>query len=290
MRQRTSLAWAILTILLAMSTCGGFAQIPNASFESWEADADTNFNPVGWQTTNSYPVVTVDRVSPGCQGNYAMRVKTVNVGIAFPGVAILQIPYAFSAVPTQFSACIRSNIVGGDITYIILGLMKGDSVIASVDSCTFKIDTTYSQFTTRQFRIASHSTLVPDSLVIIIASGLGTGHVGTELIVDEIAFGTGGGTYVTNEERVPRVFALHQNFPNPFNPTTVIRYQLPVASSVKLIVYDILGREVAVLVNETKVPGSYEVTYDASKLSSGVYFYGLVGGDFVQTRKMLVVK
>ena len=89
---------------------------------------------------------------------------------------------------------------------------------------------------------------------------------------------------------IPEQFILSQNYPNPFNPTTAVGYQLPTASEVKLIVYDLLGREVAVLVNERKVVGSYEVKFDAAGLASGVYLYRLTAGDFVQTRKMVVIK
>jgi hypothetical protein len=89
---------------------------------------------------------------------------------------------------------------------------------------------------------------------------------------------------------VPTEFAIFQNFPNPFNPTTLVRYQLPVASSVRLAVYDLLGREVAVLVNERKGPGSHEVTFDGAGLASGVYFYRLQAGDFVQAKKLVVLR
>jgi len=83
---------------------------------------------------------------------------------------------------------------------------------------------------------------------------------------------------------------LHQNYPNPFNPTTTIRYDLPKPTLVRLSVYDILGREVAVLVNRGINAGAYEVKFDAMGLASGMYFYRLTAGSFVQTRKMLVVK
>lgn len=89
---------------------------------------------------------------------------------------------------------------------------------------------------------------------------------------------------------IPAFYCLRQNFPNPFNPKTVLSYQLPVASDVWLSVYDLLGREVAVLVNERKAPGSYMVQLDASGLSSGVYLYRLAAGAFVHTRKMILVK
>jgi hypothetical protein len=91
-------------------------------------------------------------------------------------------------------------------------------------------------------------------------------------------------------ETAPKEFALHQNHPNPFNPTTVISYALAVAGDVRLVVYDMLGREVAVLVNEEKEQGRYEVRFDASQVSSGVYFYRLQSGGFVQSRRMAVLK
>ena len=88
----------------------------------------------------------------------------------------------------------------------------------------------------------------------------------------------------------PTTFRLDQNYPNPFNPTTVVRYQLPVAGEVKLVAYDLLGREVAVLVDEKKAPGSFEVKFDAAGLPSGVYFYRMTAGSSVLTRKMIVIK
>jgi hypothetical protein len=88
----------------------------------------------------------------------------------------------------------------------------------------------------------------------------------------------------------PAEFSVAQNFPNPFNPTTVVRFQLPTLSDVRLVIYDLLGREVRMLVNETKPAGSYEVKFDATALASGVYLYRLTAGDFVQTRKMIVIK
>ena len=89
---------------------------------------------------------------------------------------------------------------------------------------------------------------------------------------------------------VPTEFGLSQNYPNPFNPTTDISFQLPVASNVRLTVYDILGCEVAVLVNERKAPGSYNVQFNGSGLASGVYLCRLQAGDFVSAKKLLLTK
>ena len=85
-------------------------------------------------------------------------------------------------------------------------------------------------------------------------------------------------------------FVLHQNYPNPFNPVTNFKYQIPEQGFVSLKVYDPTGREVAVLVNEEKQPGEHTVQWDALEFASGVYTYKLVAGDFVQSRKMLLLK
>ena len=89
---------------------------------------------------------------------------------------------------------------------------------------------------------------------------------------------------------IPNEMVLNQNFPNPFNPSTTITYELPKTSQVSLMVYDILGREVAVLVNERSEAGVHEVRFDGSNLASGVYFYRLQAGTYVQTRKLLLVR
>ncbi len=90
--------------------------------------------------------------------------------------------------------------------------------------------------------------------------------------------------------QIPDRFSLSQNYPNPFNPNTVIKFQVTSLSDVKIAVFDILGREVATLVNEQLQPGTYEVDWDGSNFSSGVYYYKLSAGDFVETKKMVLIK
>jgi len=81
-----------------------------------------------------------------------------------------------------------------------------------------------------------------------------------------------------------------QNYPNPFNPNTTIQYQLPEPGLVKLVVYDVLGREVTTLLDEYKPAGSYSLRFDGSKLASGIYFFKFASGGFVQVNKMLLAK
>lgn len=88
----------------------------------------------------------------------------------------------------------------------------------------------------------------------------------------------------------PAKFSLEQNYPNPFNPTTKISWQSPVNSHQTLKIYDVLGNEVAILVNEYRTAGKYEAEFNASNLSSGIYYYKITAGEFVQTKKMIILK
>ncbi|HZW40652.1 MAG TPA: T9SS type A sorting domain-containing protein, partial [Ignavibacteriaceae bacterium] len=85
-------------------------------------------------------------------------------------------------------------------------------------------------------------------------------------------------------------FSLEQNYPNPFNPTTKIKYTLSKQGLITIKVYDVLGKEIAQLVNEEKLSGEYEVEFDGSSLSSGIYYYKIQAGEFVQTKKMVLMK
>jgi hypothetical protein len=89
---------------------------------------------------------------------------------------------------------------------------------------------------------------------------------------------------------VPKGIVLRQNYPNPFNPSTTIKFELPRTSQVNLSVFESLGREVSVLVNDRRDAGVHEVKFDGSNLAGGVYFYRLQAGDFVQTRKLLLLR
>ncbi len=112
----------------------------------------------------------------------------------------------------------------------------------------------------------------------------------------------GGVTFVEEEKthEIPTSYFLSNNYPNPFNPSTKIKYTIPTTNNpllggvrgglITMKVYDVLGREVTTLVNESKQPGEYEVEFNASSLSSGIYFYQLSAGDFIQTKKMLLLK
>ena len=114
-------------------------------------------------------------------------------------------------------------------------------------------------------------------------------------IINGVVYGDTTTVGVGDEENpIATEFRLDQNYPNPFNPSTVIGYRLPVTSNVTLKVYDILGNEIATLVNEEKPAGEYEVEFQSTvssrQLTSGIYFYQLKAGSFIQSKKMILLK
>ncbi|MGF1669243.1 MAG: FG-GAP-like repeat-containing protein, partial [Balneolaceae bacterium] len=111
-------------------------------------------------------------------------------------------------------------------------------------------------------------------------------------VSDTVSFTTELITSIDDDpfNELPEKVTLHQNYPNPFNPSTVIRYTLPESRDVKLVVYDLLGRQITVLVNDIQPAGNHEILFDANKLSSGIYIYRLESGEMNLTRKMMLVK
>jgi Secretion system C-terminal sorting domain/The GLUG motif len=136
--------------------------------------------------------------------------------------------------------------------------------------------------TTAQMKLQSSYSGWDFTTVWSIDSGINNGY---PYLASGIATSVKGVTGVT-----PKTFTLLQNYPNPFNPSTQISYQVPSNSRVSLKVFDLLGREVAALVNEVKPAGTYTATFNADKIPSGVYFYQLSAGNFLQTKKILLMK
>jgi hypothetical protein len=89
---------------------------------------------------------------------------------------------------------------------------------------------------------------------------------------------------------VPDKFKLYQNYPNPFNPYTTIEFDIIKRGNVRIVLYDILGKEVKTIVNEVVEPGKYRVTYSAENLASGLYFYKMTSGDFTDVKRMVIMK
>ncbi len=112
--------------------------------------------------------------------------------------------------------------------------------------------------------------------------------------INKVGFWYQAGDLVTSVEQIsntlPKQFKLQQNYPNPFNPLTTIEFALPKRTSVKLQVFDLLGRQVTTLLDEELQPGEYQVTFEAEGLPSGVYFYRIQADGFVRTKKLLLLQ
>ena len=145
--------------------------------------------------------------------------------------------------------------------------------------------------------------LSPDYAHSINVDGSGNIFVAGEFKNSTITFGsftlTNAGMFLAKlssitgvEENniIPNEFYLSQNYPNPFNPTTKINFSVPKSGFVTIKVFDVLGREVATLVNENKPVGNYSIHFNANKLTSGIYFYGMESGSFLQTKKLVLMK
>jgi len=203
-------------------------------------------------------------------------------------------------IMSQYSRFIRPGYVRLDAPAIPqrqlrVTAYKGDSrvVIVVVNTDTTPVEQTFvlKDGTVTQFTpyVTSEAKDAEKGSVIEVSGDRFTttleGESVTTFVSDEITTG------VEDEGSVmPDSYKLKQNYPNPFNPTTTISFELPATSHVTLQVSDMLGRNVATLVNHKVSAGKHEVRFDASDLSSGVYFYRLKAGDFVQTRRMTLIK
>jgi hypothetical protein len=143
------------------------------------------------------------------------------------------------------------------------------------------------------FRVSSSGTSMVKSVVGQVFVGRVTGPssiIESGFLADTLLRATDVSSSVSEREGIPKEYALSQNYPNPFNPSTTIRYGLPQRSHVNLAVHNTLGQQVAQLVNGETEAGYHEVKFDASALPSGVYFYRLQAGSYVETHKLCLVR
>ena len=263
------------------------AQIPNSGFENWEMDGNSNNDPIAWETTNDFPSVSVEPYTPSHQGDYAVLVKPFDTGI-FPisGVALSNFPYQLR--PNYFSAWIKANVMPGDAVYIIASLWAGDSIIATPENCTFTIDSTINEFTYLTFPITYGSALYPDSANIMIVAGrFGNSQLGTEIIVDDIAFESGVNIHEKNDLHK---IVLGQNYPNPVTSISVIPIHLLRNNNINISIYNCRGIRVKTIVNDQMNAGENFIHFSCEDLSNGIYYITARGSDFCSTRKIVVRK
>jgi hypothetical protein len=267
----------VLTLILAVSAS---AQIPNSGFESW-----TSGEPDGWTTNNSAPtLVPITQSSTSHSGSSSARGEVLDVDFGFGYAPILDAGtdaagFPLSTRPGSLGGFQQFSPIGGDRLFITCILFKGGISGTEVGGGAIVISIAASSFTAFSVPINYVNAETPDTAAISIvilgpASGSPIAHVGSFFLVDDLAFG--GAVGVENDKPgIPDAFRLDQNYPNPFNPSTVIDYELAAGSVVTLKVYNVIGQEVATLVNDMMPAGRHQARWNASGLPSGVYTYRL---------------
>ena len=294
---KRSLLLVGVVALLLCSALTSFAQIPNNGFETW-----TGSLPTGWAAIN------ITRVSIAHGGSYAARgdvtqpspiapvflQPVLQSGAGAEGFAYSQRPAAFTGFYQFFPA---AN--SGDQFAINVILFKGGLSGVSVAGAAALLPTAVSSYTQFTVPFQYFSSNTPDLCVIQIQIiGPTTNpspHLGTYFIVDDLGFSGSASAVGESADLRPTAFELQQNYPNPFNPSTSIRFSVAQPGHVSLKVYNVLGVEVASLVNEQKDAGSFGVNWNAAGLPSGMYLYRLSvtsdkGQVFDQSKKLVLLK
>ncbi len=278
------------SLFILISYSFSFAQVPNGGFETWTAGS-----PDGWLTNNVPGIVTpVTQSSSSHSGSSAAKGEVVDyLGSIIPPILfstdLSGRGFPITARYNSMKVYLRYSPAGGDSIYFYVGVSLNGEVIGAGIYATGALLNNYTEI---NIPIEYAVSGTPDTAIIaIVIDGPNEEdpHVGSEFYVDDITLSEAV-VGVDDNHNLPASFNLQQNFPNPFNPSTSISYQIPERSYVTLKVYDILGNEVAELVNGTKEAGIHSVKFDAASLPSGVYIYSIKAGNYTSTKKMMLTK
>lgn len=272
----------------ALSTGVAVAQIPNAGFEMWVSG-----DPVDWLTTNSPPdYVNVTQSNDHHDGSFALQGEVISfMGFPIPVFAAAGPDgYGFpvNSRPSALHGWYKFTSVSGDFLIVTSAFRKNGMSIGGGSFIANASAPSYIEFVANTFWGTSE---VPDTgfIAIQIANAAGPNHLGSTLTIDDLVYGAATDVS-SNGVGTPLEFSLGQNFPNPFNPSTTIRYEIPRTSHVTLNVFNMLGEEVATLVDDERTAGTYVATFDGSNLPSGTYFYRLQAGGALQVKKLTLLK
>jgi hypothetical protein len=201
--------------------------------------------------------------------------------------------FAYNQKPVSFTGYYKFFPQGGDKFAINVGLYKGGIDGIHVAIAASAPTTAYSGYTQFDVPFVYQTSDTPDTCIVqisIVGPITGNdGHVGSYFLLDDISF-SGSVGVSENADNTPTTTQLIQNYPNPFNPTTNFQFSIAHAGFVSLKVFDLLGREVATLVSEDLPAGNHVHQWNASAIPSGVYFYRLQSGLFVETKKFVLQK
>ncbi len=271
----------VLLTLLSFNVNG---QIPNGNFESWIDE----ITPADWQT-NNFPGIwtTVSRSTNSQTGSFAARLEIADLNGA-PMNPVLSTTFPINQLYSTLTGYYQFHPAIKEAVLMVLSYYFKDGAL--IASGQLEIESSSVSYT--DFNLETNlNNIQPDSVTLqfqIISNSVTDPGIGSFALIDNLTFNQTSD--VTLIDQLPQEYSLEQNYPNPFNPATTIQYSIPQRSNVILKVYDVLGNEVATLVNEEKDNGVYSVSFNAAKFSLGVYFYQLQSGRFSLTKKMSLVK
>jgi len=266
-----------------------YSQPLNNSFENWTGGA-----PNEWFTGSPQ---SVTQAGVAHQGASSAKLEVIDLG-GFAFVPVMQsLTSTFGGHPVMekhgsLQGWYQLMPLGNDALIIGVSMLEGPSNVVGVGAISLSGNTSgWTQFSVPITYIPGSPT--PDNTIIYIvvadtATGGEGGSIGSMAYVDNLNFT--GPSDVKQISGLPKDYSLNQNYPNPFNPSTKIEYSIPEASFVQLKVYDILGNEVATLVNEEQSAGSYRADFSGVNLSSGMYIAKLQTGNYTKTIKMTLMK
>ena len=268
-----------------------WAQPLNSSFENW-----TMGEPDDWFTSDIFGIISgVSQSSDAHEGSSSAEMTVVDFGGSAWSPFMMSIDVLGNGHPVSqqhgsLQGWYKFNPLGNEWLYISIIMTTSDSTVVGVGGVVIEnAASSWTEFTAPITYFPGSTDPVETYIYFIVEDNSGNpATIGTSAKIDQLSFT--GPTSVEQLSTTPYDFTLKQNYPNPFNPSTIIEYSISEQSFVDLRVYDILGNEVAGLVNEEKSIGIYEVEFDATSLPSGIYFYRLHAGNFVETKKMILLK
>ncbi len=270
------------TLLLVLAASMAWTQVVNGGFENW-----TSGGPVGWTTDNVPGMYTpVTQSTTSHSGSYSLQGTVVS----YASMGVPPVASSLSSVGARYAnltGFYRGSFIGGD-SLVVAVLMNHQGL--TIGGGAFTTGANAGTFTGFTVPLEYISGDTPDTCYILLGMGyVDAPHIGSTFLLDDLAF-SGTAVSVAGGRALPSTFQLYQNYPNPFNPVTEIRYDLPQGTHVRLSVYNVLGDEVAVLVDGMQDAGTHQARLDGSRLSSGMYFYRLETPSFHDIRKMILLK
>jgi hypothetical protein len=277
----------LLLVFIVIHAQTAFTQtIPNAGFEDW-----MDGNPVGWWTNNIpgliVPIVETSIAHDGSSAVLGTVVEYSGNGFTpIMGAGLNGAGFPINSRPEALHGWYMFQSDSGDNFSATVALVKNRQAVGAGLFYDPTVRTVYTEFVVN---ITYISPEIPDTAnILFLIANSPEVHIGSTFTLDDLSFGMATG--VEDTPLPEGSFALEQNYPNPFNPTTRIPFEIGEEGHVTLRVYNLLGQELATLVDERMPPGRYRAEFDASVLPAGMYLYRLQTDGHTATRKMMLVK